>query len=91
MTHYTDLLPAHLLPRQPINWWLAQKGLTPMCWNRPDFPPPMSTDCKAWAVHPSEDPGTESVPAREGWRCWGCRHLPDDPRVVVRAKKSEGL
>jgi hypothetical protein len=46
---------------------------------------PMSKDCKAWAVHPSEDPGTESVPAREGWRCLGCRHLPCDPRVVIAA------
>lgn len=48
----------------------------------------MSKDCKAWAVHPSEDPAIESVPAREAWRCWGCRHLPDDPRVTVRAAAS---
>jgi hypothetical protein len=45
----------------------------------------MSKDCKAWAVHPQEDPAAESVPAREQWRCWGCRHLPQDPRVVIAA------
>jgi hypothetical protein len=45
----------------------------------------MSKDCRAWAVHPSEDPGAESVPARDCWRCWGCRHLPNDPRVVIAA------
>jgi hypothetical protein len=49
----------------------------------------MSKDCKAWAVHPSEDPAAESVPARECWRCWGCRHLPEDPRVVIAAAGSE--
>ena len=89
MTHYTDLPPTHELPRQPINWLRAQHGERPLCFDRPDFPPPMSTDCKAWAVHPSEDPGSESVPAREGWRCWGCRHLPTDPRVVIRAAAGE--
>jgi hypothetical protein len=26
---------------------------------------------------------------RESWRCWGCRHLPDDPRVIHRAQASE--
>lgn len=26
MTHYTDLPPTHLLPRQPINWLRAQAG-----------------------------------------------------------------
>jgi hypothetical protein len=50
---------------------------------------PMSKDCKAWAVHPAEDPATESIPARESWRCWGCRLLPTDPRVVIRAAASE--
>lgn len=51
-------------------------------------PNPMSKDCKAWAVHPDEDPATESVPGRESWRCHGCRHLPQDPRVVERALRS---
>jgi hypothetical protein len=49
----------------------------------------MSKGCKSWAVHPAEDPATESIPGREGWRCWGCRHLPSDPRVIVRAVASE--
>ena len=52
-------------------------------------PNPMRTDCKAWAVHPAEDPATESVPGRESWRCWGCRHLPDDTRVVIAAAGAE--
>jgi hypothetical protein len=50
---------------------------------------PLSKDCKAWAVHAAEDPATESVPGAEGWRCWGCRHLPTDPRVVIRAAAGE--
>ena len=50
---------------------------------------PMSKDCKAWAVHPDEDPATESIPGREGWRCLGCRHLPADPRVVARVQAGE--
>lgn len=52
-------------------------------------PNAMSTDCKAWAVHPAEDPATESIPGREGWRCWGCRLLPNDQRVEIRAAASE--
>lgn len=50
---------------------------------------PMSKDCKSWAVHPDEDPATESIPGRESWRCFGCRHLPTDPRVIERAKQAE--
>jgi hypothetical protein len=50
---------------------------------------PLSKDCKSWAVHPAEDPATESVPGAEGWLCWGCRHLPQDPRVIERAKQAE--
>lgn len=62
-------------------------------------PNAMSTDCKAWAVREpdpnrpgdaGEDPAIESIPAREGWRCLGCRHLPPDPRVVACAEKNEG-
>ena len=82
---YSSLPPAHDLLREPINALRARQGLRPLCFNWPDFPPPMSPDCKAWAVHPQEDPGAESVPAREQWRCWGCRHLPQDPRVVIAA------
>lgn len=48
-----------------------------------------SKDCKAWAVHPKEDPARESVPGAECWRCHGCRHLPQDPRVSIRAAASE--
>lgn len=60
----------------------------------------MSTDCKSWAVRApdkdnpadtGEDPATESIPGRESWRCWGCRHLPQDPRVIERAKQAEAL
>lgn len=86
---YSSLPPTHELPREPINAMRARQGLRPLCYDRPDFPPPMSTDCKAWAVHPAEDPATESVPGSESWRCWGCRHLPDDTRVVIRAAASE--
>jgi hypothetical protein len=50
---------------------------------------PMTKDCKSWAVHPAEDPATESVPGRECWRCFDCRRLPSDPRVVIRAAASE--
>lgn len=49
----------------------------------------MSKDCKAWSVHPAEDPATESIPGAESWRCWGCRHLPQDPRVVIAAAGTE--
>lgn len=49
----------------------------------------MSKDCRAWAVHPAEDPATESIPGREGWRCLGCRHIPQDPSVIERAKQAE--
>ena len=78
-------------PTQPENSMRARNGEQPLCFNRPDFPPPMSPDCKSWAVHPQEDPATESVPGAEGWRCWGCRHLPQDPRVIERAKQAEAL
>lgn len=49
----------------------------------------MSKDCKSWSVHPQEDPATESIPGRECWRCLGCRLLPTDARVVIRAAASE--
>lgn len=58
----------------------------------------MSRGCKGWAVRApdkdnpadtGEDPATESIPGRESWRCWGCRHLPQDPRVIERAKQAE--
>jgi hypothetical protein len=58
----------------------------------------MSKDCRAWAVREpdrdrpgdtGEDPATDSIPGREGWRRLGCRHLPDDPRVAIRAAASE--
>lgn len=87
-SHIYDLPPSELMTTLPINAGRAAAGLRPLCFNRPDFPPPMSGECKAWAVHPHEDPGTESVPAREHWRCWGCRHLPDDARVIARAAAS---
>lgn len=86
---YSGLPPTHELPREPINAMRSRQGLRPLCYDRPDFPPPMSKDCKAWAVHPAEDPATESVPGAESWRCWGCRHLPQDPRVIERAKQAE--
>lgn len=54
-----------------------------------EIPNPMTKGCASWEVHPAEDPMTESVPGREGWRCWGCRLLPTDPRVVIRAAASE--
>jgi hypothetical protein len=76
-------------PGKPENAMRARAGLRPLCFNRPDFPPPMSPDCKTWSVHPQEDPAAESVPGREGWRCWGCPHLPTDPRVIERARLSE--
>lgn len=76
-------------PTQPENAMRARDGLRPLCWNRPDFPPPMSPQCHAWSVHPAEDPATESVPGRESWRCLDCRHLPTDPRVIERAKQAE--
>ncbi len=76
-------------PTQPENAMRALAGLRPLCFNRPDFPPPMSTDCHSWSVHPAEDPAKESIPGRESWRCWGCRRLPTDARVVVRAAASD--
>ena len=74
---------------KPENAMRARNGERPLCFNRPDFPPPMSPDCHSWSVHPQEDPATESIPGRESWRCWGCRHLPTDTRVVIRAAASE--
>jgi len=76
-------------PTQPLNAMRARNGERPLCYDRPDFPPPMSPECKAWAVHPQEDPATESVPGAQSWRCWGCSHLPTDARVVIRAAASE--
>lgn len=88
---YSSLPPAHELPREPINALRARLGLRPLCFNRPDFPPPMSPDCKAWAGKDTENPAEDSIPAREGWRCWGCRHLPQDPRIVDKAAALEGV
>lgn len=76
-------------PGQPENAMRARAGLRPLCWNREDFPPPMSPDCKSWAVHPQENPATESIPGRESWRCIGCRQIPQDPRVIARAEQAE--
>lgn len=76
-------------PTQPENAMRARDRLRPLCFNRPDFPPPMSPDCHSWSVHPQEDPATESVPGRESWRCFGCRLMPTDARVVIRAAASE--
>lgn len=45
----------------------------------------MAQECKAWAVAGFENPAVDSVPAREGWRCHGCKWLPDDVRVIVTA------
>ncbi len=86
---YSSLPPTHEMPREPLNAMRARNGERPLCFNRPDFPPPMSPDCHSWSVHPAEDPATESIPGRESWRCWGCRHLPQDPRVIERAKQAE--
>lgn len=49
----------------------------------------MSKHCASWAVAEHEDPATESVPGAESWRCHGCRHLPQDQRVIERAKQAE--
>lgn len=76
-------------PTQPENAMRAINGERPLCFDRPDFPPPMSPDCHSWSVHPKEDPATESIPGRECWRCLGCRLLPTDARVVIRAAASE--
>lgn len=54
-----------------------------------EIPNPMTKGCASWEVHPAEDPMTESVPGRESWRCWGCRLLPTDPRVVIAAAGAE--
>jgi hypothetical protein len=70
---------------QIVNDGLTWDGMQQIASIRND----MSKDCKAWAVDPAEDPATESVPGSEGWRCWGCRHLPQDPRVIERAKQAE--
>jgi len=93
-------------PGQPENAMRARAGLRPLCFNRPDFaeaysardgwmyreiPAAMPKDCKAWAVHPQEDPAAESIPGRESWRCLGCRHIPQDPRVIARAEKAEAV
>jgi hypothetical protein len=43
---------------------------------------PWSEDrCAAWDSGPS--PISESVPAREGWECAGCRWLPGEARVYL--------
>jgi hypothetical protein len=43
---------------------------------------PWFTDrCAAWDSGPS--PISESVPAREGWRCQGCRWLPGEAGVYL--------
>ena len=52
-------------------------------------PNPMSKHCASWSVAAHEDPATESVPGRESWRCLGCRHIPQDPRVAARAEQAE--
>lgn len=87
-TYWSSLPPAHLLPRQPFELLRAREGLRPLCYNRAPFETVMSQDCKAWAVAGFENPGTDSVPAREGWRCHGCKWLPDDQRVIERVKES---
>lgn len=45
--------------------------------NMVDVPFTMSQDCKAWAVSSTENPAVDSVPAKEGWLCAGCKHLPE--------------
>jgi hypothetical protein len=64
-----------------------------------EIPNPMTKGCKSWAVREpdpnrpgdsGEDPAVESIPAREGWRCLGCRHLPPDPRVIACAERING-
>ena len=91
MTHIYDLSPADLDTKMAINAARSRQGLRPLCFDRPDFPPPMSADCKSWAVKDTENPAEDSVPAREGWLCWGCKHLPQDKRIVVKALELEGL
>jgi hypothetical protein len=50
---------------------------------------PMTKHCASWSVAAHENPAADSVPALESWRCYGCRHLPQDPRVIARAKQLE--
>ncbi len=52
-------------------------------------PNPMSKHCASWAVAKHENPAEEAIPARQGWRCLWCKHLPSDPRVLIRAAASE--
>ncbi len=54
-------------------------------------PNPMSNGCASWSVAAHENPAADSVPAQESWRCYGCRHLPQDTRVIARAHQSEIL
>lgn len=42
----------------------------------------MSRECKSWSTGP--EPITASVPARENWRCDGCRWLPYSARDYLR-------
>lgn len=60
----------------------------------------MSKHCASWAVRApdpnragdtGEDPATESIPGQEGWLCWVCRHLPEDERVIGRAREMEEI
>lgn len=76
--------------RSVTDWLLSNPPRRPPCdcGAKPQLRA-MSSDCKAWAVHPNEDPATESIPGREGWRCLGCRHIPQDPSVIERAKQAE--
>ena len=87
-SYWSSLPPAHLLPREPLELLRSRDGLRPYCYNREPFATVMSNECKAWAVAGFENPGTDSVPAREGWRCHGCKWLPDDKRVIDRAKEN---
>lgn len=57
----------------PMREYVANDGLTfdggqfrrTITWQ-------FSQECKSWASDPSTDP----VPMAEGWRCDGCKHLP---------------
>lgn len=56
-----------------------------------DVPFAMSNDCKAWDVRGGENPenpAVDSVPAVDGWRCFGCKWLPDDPRIMKKVRES---
>lgn len=83
--YWSSLPPAHLLPREPLELLRSRDGLRPYCYNREPFATVMAQECKAWAVAGFENPAVDSVPAREGWRCHGCKWLPDDVRVIVTA------